>query len=822
VVRAPAVGACAETLETRRLFTGGIFIIKDASVVEGDSGNVNLTFEIDRLGLPGADSVLVATSDGTASAAEGDYTAQPVPTPIIFFEGETFKYFRVVVHGDNRDEQNETVIVTLSSPSPGAAIADPTGVGTIIEDDDHPPSVQIAPISPDPRETPLASATFTWSEDMYSFRKEDIVLTRDRVPVPFTAAQTLTTQDNMTFVLNGLAALTSAPGEYAISVPPASLGNIFDDWFNSPLAGDIKGWTMVPAFAPDGVSVTHLADCVTVNFHDNSNVETGFEVQRSTSPAAAGFTTVGTLPANATSFDDPGPLKTDGTAYWYRVRAIGPGNNPSFFVGAPGPVVPTPPGGAVNYTTFEGHGAEMTFNGSAALVSRDRDRIPERLMLTDDLDSQAGSAYLTEPRRVNGFKAAFDFQVTRSTGADGFTFVLQAAPDGTAALGAPGGGMGYTGMPNSVAVKYDFWPPGTNQTGVYVNGEPFSDDGGDPHNRDVPADYDFDNDQIYHTTLSYDPTVKVLTQTIDDIDNSATAPFIATYNVDIEGVIGQHCAYVGFTGGTGLAHARQEIISFSYDHVTAPTVQQVYVGGTTWTAAFKNYLEGQTIGSGQFGYAVGDGARQLAVLPWGGVNQISVKFSRDVLADVSDLAVRGVNVATYPVTTFAYNDLTHTATWTLGRSIANDKVMLDLDADGRSRGVRGSEPGGQLLDGEWAVGGTYPSGDVTPGGDFRFRLDVLGGDATRDGRVNALDMADAKRRNGRAAGDGVTGTAAYSAFADFDGGGRVNALDLAFVKGRLGQALPSTEPTATAALSAGEAQRRESATRELFGSAPIA
>jgi hypothetical protein len=243
------------------------------------------------------------------------------------------------------------------------------------------------------------------------------------------------------------------------------------------------------------------------------------------------------------------------------------------------------------------------------------------------------------------------------------------------------------------------------------------------------------------------------------------------------------------------------------------------LGGTAWTSPFKNYLLDLGMGTPQFGYAVGDGARQLAILPWG-VNQVSVTFSEDVLVDVSDLAVRGVNVGSYPVTAFAYNDVTHAATWTLGRTIANDKVMLDLDGDPRSRGVRGAEPGGQLLDGEWAVGGTYPSGDVTPGGDFRFQVNVLGGDATRDGRVNALDMADAKRRLGRVANDGVTGTAAYSAFADFDGGGRINALDLAFVKGRLGQVLPSTEPAAaTAALSA--APRRTSVTEDFFASVPI-
>ena len=48
--------------------------------------------------------------------------------------------------------------------------------------------------------------------------------------------------------------------------------------------------------------------------------------------------------------------------------------------------------------------------------------------------------------------------------------ILQAAPQGTAALGVGGGGLGYNGITNSVAVKFDYWPHLT-QTGVYAYGE---------------------------------------------------------------------------------------------------------------------------------------------------------------------------------------------------------------------------------------------------------------------------------------------------------------------------------------------------------------
>ena len=108
------------------------------------------------------------------------------------------------------------------------------------------------------------------------------------------------------------------------------------------------------------------------------------------------------------------------------------------------------------------------------------------------------------------------------------------------------------------------------------------------------------------------------------------------------------------------------------------------------------------------------------------------------------------------------------------------------------------------LDGEWANpteafpgtgGDAYPSGDGTAGGDFNFRVNVLHGDATGDGNVNALDVAFVKARLTRRPGE-----ANYSIFADNNGDGVINALDLAAVKGRLTQRIDNAPVPATALL----------------------
>ena len=228
-------------------------------------------------------------------------------------------------------------------------------------------------------------------------------------------------------------------------------------------------------------------------------------------------------------------------------------------------------------------------------------------------------------------------------------------------------------------------------------------------------------------------------------------------------------------------------------------VSQVFANGPNLTAgttanavAFRN-LAGI---DSNFGYAVPAGAGQTRSVPWaGGVNRVALRFDRDVAGalDQGDLVVRGVNVATYGITGFTYDAATRTGVWTLAQTVANDKLRLFLD-DARVAG----------LDGEWADGAdAYPSGDGAAGGDFTFRLNVLAGDVTGEGAVNALDMALLKQKLGSTATNPGTGGAAYSVFADVAGDGALNALDLAAVKQRLGNQLPPGEPAAATALLSG-------------------
>jgi hypothetical protein len=108
--------------------------INDVTVNEGSGGApVPATFTVSLLGgtSPNPVTVHYSTTNGTATAP-ADY--QATSGDITFAPGETAKPLTVLVIPDAVDEPNETFTVTLSTPS-GAGLVDPTGVGTIVDDD---------------------------------------------------------------------------------------------------------------------------------------------------------------------------------------------------------------------------------------------------------------------------------------------------------------------------------------------------------------------------------------------------------------------------------------------------------------------------------------------------------------------------------------------------------------------------------------------------------------------------------------------------------------------------------------------------------------
>jgi Calx-beta domain/Subtilase family len=102
------------------------------SVNEADG---SATVTINRTGLTtGSDSVNFATANGTATAGS-DYTA--VDQTVSFAAGETTKTVVVPITDDSLIEGNETVQLSLSTPSTGATLGSPSSATLTIVDNDR-------------------------------------------------------------------------------------------------------------------------------------------------------------------------------------------------------------------------------------------------------------------------------------------------------------------------------------------------------------------------------------------------------------------------------------------------------------------------------------------------------------------------------------------------------------------------------------------------------------------------------------------------------------------------------------------------------------
>ena len=138
-VTVPAVTVTEADDETPTLAIAG------ATVNEGDAGGTTpLAFTV-TLTPASPQEVTVAYADaGTGTATAGtDYTALSSGT-LTFAVGATTHTISVSVTGDAVDEADETIQVTLSNPTVGAALGTaPTGTGTIT-DDDALPTVTLA------------------------------------------------------------------------------------------------------------------------------------------------------------------------------------------------------------------------------------------------------------------------------------------------------------------------------------------------------------------------------------------------------------------------------------------------------------------------------------------------------------------------------------------------------------------------------------------------------------------------------------------------------------------------------------------------------
>jgi hypothetical protein len=170
-------------------------------------------------------------------------------------------------------------------------------------------------------------------------------------------------------------------------------------------------------------------------------------------------------------------------------------------------------------------------NGSATISSG-------TVVLTPATKEQTGTCIYGTPLVSRGLHAAFTIQISGGTGGDGLTFMLlDAATAKPTALGAGGGGMGFSGLPG-VAVAFTTYgqpgDPSSNFVGVSAQG----------NGRNLK----------YLATTTNVPNLRTGTHAVEVVaggDGQTLTVFVDHVQVLQAAAPLPANAYVGFSAGTG-------------------------------------------------------------------------------------------------------------------------------------------------------------------------------------------------------------------------------------------------------------------------------
>jgi hypothetical protein len=212
----------------------------------------------------------------------------------------------------------------------------------------------------------------------------------------------------------------------------------------------------------------------------------------------------------------------------------------------------------------------LTFAGSATTTTTGDGTVAR---ITPAATSQSGAFYSTTSVTLGSnatFSTQFQFRFTNEGGidpADGITFVLAQNPTG---LGAAGGGLGYQGVPNSVAIEFDTFNNGEvggdNHVGINT--------GGALNDLSATAVYGISscgfnttagcmsNGHLWTANISYDGSK--LNVSLSDPAEGFTFNAINNFGINIASFLGTNNAFVGFTGGTGSGFENQDIVNWQF------------------------------------------------------------------------------------------------------------------------------------------------------------------------------------------------------------------------------------------------------------------
>jgi hypothetical protein len=196
-------------------------------------------------------------------------------------------------------------------------------------------------------------------------------------------------------------------------------------------------------------------------------------------------------------------------------------------------------------------------NGAAALA----DGV---LRLTPATPNLAGTAFYGTPLEIGpdtSFSSRFDFRIHGTIdGADGMTFMIQG--NTASSLGGTGSGLGYRGIPASLAVEIDTYAgsidPDGNHLAVLTNGIVGN------HRALHSPGFDLADGAVHTLWVDYDAVGQTLAVYLAQTPGSAkpSTP-VMTSAVNLSAVVGTQ-AFVGFSAGTGGLTNNHEVRNLTF------------------------------------------------------------------------------------------------------------------------------------------------------------------------------------------------------------------------------------------------------------------
>ncbi|MGD0098492.1 MAG: chitobiase/beta-hexosaminidase C-terminal domain-containing protein [Terracidiphilus sp.] len=362
------------------------------------------------------------------------------------------------------------------------------------------------------------------------------------------------------------------PGNLSVSITEATPGatiyytldgstpTVASPVYTAPIAltatTTIQAIASAPGFLQSGVTSQTYIDSLQVNtpvFTPGSSTSTqsiSVTITDSTAGATIYYTTDGTTPTTS-STQYSGAVTVNATETLSAIAvATGFANSD---VASASYTINTGQTGIDFPQGFAGTQGIMILNGSTDLDD-------SRLQLTTGLPGEAGSAWYYQPVNIQAFTSNFSFQLSNPAG-EGITFAIQG--DSNTALGSAGSGLGYQGIANSIAIKFDLdnaAGEGPDSIGLYTNGA----------SPTVPAidlsttGIDLHSDDTFIANVTYNGTI--LSMTITDMITGAA--YSTSWPINIPSIVGGDTAYVGFTGGTSGLTSSQKVETWVYTTVS--------------------------------------------------------------------------------------------------------------------------------------------------------------------------------------------------------------------------------------------------------------